>query len=194
MAGTAQRLEAIIRSIGPAQCLTTGEIASLVGLPNKQVATACCRLITGRIIERVEVGCFRLTPEGQKVEAGERKLRSGPRAPLTGPRVPRTTTLRQRAWNAMRLTRRWTVGEIATLAATGGERQPEAHLVKWFGLLVKAGYVAELPRRAPGTAPTSNGAKCWALIKDTGEIAPIVRPDGSSYDYNLGCEVPPCSR
>ncbi|MFG1409481.1 hypothetical protein V5G24_00075 [Xanthobacter sp. VTT E-85241] len=200
--GAATRLEAIVRTIGPAKCLTTAEIAGAIGIPNKQVATACCRLITGQIIERVEVGCFRLTAEGKKVARGERRLRSGPRSRLTGPRVPRPTTLRQRAWAAMRLSRRFTVGEIVTLAATAEETKAEAHLVKWFGLLVRAGYVALLPRRVPGTSPTSNGAKCWALLKDTGEIAPVIRPDGSVYDYNTGAgepcassgEAPPCSR
>lgn len=202
MAGAASRLMAIVRTIGPSQCLTTAEIAAEMDIPNKQVATACTRLVVGQIIERIEKGCFRLTSAGREVQAGRRMLKgSGPKGPLAGPRAPRPTTLRQRAWTAIRLSRRFSVADIATLAATEGDRKPEQHLVKWFGHLVGAGYLAELPRRVPGTAPTSNGHKCWALVRDTGEIAPLVRPDGTIYDYNTGegeprakRRAPSCSR
>lgn len=200
MPGAATRQEAIIRAIGPERCLTTSQIAGAIGRPHKQVATACSTLVTSRMIERVEVGCFRLTPAGREVERGERTLQSGPRSPLCGPRIARADTLRQRAWAAMRLTRRFTVPEIVTLAARPEDGAAETHLAKWWPMLMKAGYLAVLPRRAPGSAPTSNGYKCWALIRDTGDIAPLVRSDGTYYDYNTGEGTPrrkggaPCSR
>lgn len=179
--------EAIVRAIGPAQCLTTAEIAAAIGRPNKQVATACSKLVTGAVIERVEVGCFRLTPLGRDVVSGARDLPRGcPQGPHTGPKARPPDSLRQRAWAAMRLTRRFTAGEIATLAGAAADKSPETHLVSWFGMLVRAGYLAVLPRRVPGTAPTSNGHKCWTLLRDTGEIAPRVRLNGTYYDYNTG--------
>lgn len=195
MPGDARHLTAIVQTIGPANCLTTAEIAAAMGIPGKRVATACTRLVVSQIIERVERGCFRLTPAGRDVQSGKRALKgSGPKGQLTGPRVPRPSTLRQRAWTAIRLSRRFTVSEITMLAATPEDRGAERHLVKWFGHLVKAGYLAELPRRAPGTALTSNGHKCWALVRDTGETAPLIRPDGTYYDYNTGEGEPRAKR
>lgn len=197
MAGEAPNMEAIVQAIGPAACRTTAEIAELSGLTRKQVGMACGKLVMRDLIERIEVGCFRLTPNGKDIVSGAAKLDPNPRKPLNCARVPRTTTLRQRAWAAMRLQKRFTVADIATLAANERDKQPEHHLAKWFSYLVRAGYLAALPRRVPTSAPTSNGLKCWTLLRDTGDIVPLVRADGSWHDHNTGATGAggaPCSR
>lgn len=194
MAGRATNMEAVVRAIGPDACRTTAEISDAAGLDRKAAIEACCKLVVSELIERVEVGCFRLTPAGRDVASGARIIKSGPRGRMGKTRVSRSTTLRQRAWAAMRLQKRFAVTDIVTLAATGRDNDPEAHLVGWFRALTKAGYLAELPRRIAGTAPSSPGYKCWVLLRDTGEMAPLVRLDGTWHDHNTGEDGVPCSR
>ena len=96
-------------------------------------------------------------------------------------------TLRQRAWNAMRMSGAFTIGDIVMAAASGSERDADNNLQRYFCALVKARYLTVLPVRARGTKPTSNGFKRFRLLKDTGPIAPVYRANkGCLFDHNLG--------
>lgn len=84
----------------------------------------------------------------------------------------------------MRLTKRFTVSEIAMLAANDRARNPESNLWRYLKALQKVGYIVELPQRADDGIPNSNGLKVWRLVRDTGDIAPVLTVDGILKDLN----------
>ena len=93
----------------------------------------------------------------------------------------------------MRLRRRFVLADLVSDAATADDRNPEDNLLRYLRALRRAGYIAELPNRAAGTAPTSNGFKRWMLAKDTGPRAPIILSKVAAIrDQNTGEDVP-CS-
>jgi len=181
MAGVQHSIATALRT----RCLTTAEIAEIVQRPRRQVATITGRLVLSGAVERKERGCFRLTKDGEaRLDAGD-KFTSGPRGPLKRTRGPRRDRLRQRAWNAMRIKRRFTLEDVLTLAMTGDEKDPLSNLGRYLNALVKAGIlsVRGSRARAPGDAPTSNGVKVFRMEKDTGDIAPSVKKTGV-FDHN----------
>lgn len=167
-------MTAVLGAIGRGH-LTVDQIADHLPIERKKVVRAAAALIRNYLIERVEIGHYRLSGAGIETLKYSRPLRSGPRGKL-GP-APRTSSFRQRAWTAMRLQGRFTVGDVVTLAASSRERRPEQNLYRYIAALVKVGIVAELPARAPGNAESSPGFKVFRLIRNTGEFAP-------SYDVN----------
>ncbi|WP_319498802.1 hypothetical protein [uncultured Cohaesibacter sp.] len=147
------------------------------------------------VLERVELGCYQLTDDGKQIIASGQKITSGPiRSDRGLSRKPRDT-VRQRAWNVMRMSGSFTTGDITPHAAPGNEKRAEVNLLKYFAALRRAGYLVELPVRVRGTKLTSNGFKRFRLMKDTGPIAPIYRANkGCLFDHNLGerGEIIPC--
>lgn len=145
-------------------------LASRLPIPRSAIIAAAGRLVARGLFERLETGTYRLSPEGKTVLSEGRPLVGGSAGKSIKHPVY-SDSLRQRAWKAMRLSGRFTAGEIAALAARG-ERDAEDSIRRYAHLLTRAGYLAELPTRArPGKAG-SNGAKQWRLIRDTGEHAP----------------------
>ncbi|WP_457798133.1 hypothetical protein [Methylocystis sp. S23] len=166
--------------------LTTEQLARRVGKPRKAVAETVGRLIIGGYVERSERGVYSLSEEGKrKIESGER-FRPGPRGPLANPQAPKTGRLRQRAWNAMRIKKRFTVEDLVTLASRGGEKLPHNNLQRYLRALAAAGYVTKRASRSmEGQSPASNGLIVYRLEKNSGEVAPSVAHDGRSiFDHN----------
>lgn len=95
----------LLRHLGEA-CLTIGVLAQDLDLGHDQIGTALCKLIARGYVERIEAGCFQLTSDGRAAAASGVSIRPGPRGPQKGRKKPVPNTLRQRAWNAMRVSPR----------------------------------------------------------------------------------------
>lgn len=164
----------ILATLAGGACMTIDQLDASLPLNRRQISDGAAKLILRGYAERVEAGCYQLTPAGHKALATGIAITSGPRGRLTGGlrKAPRDT-LRQRAWTAMRMSGAFTVGDIALAAARPGDAMPENNLQRYMRQLHRAGYLAELPVRARGTALTSNGFKRFRLLKDTGPLAPV---------------------
>lgn len=173
-----------------ASCLTIDVLAQDLGLTNRQVSNAAAGLIEKNLLERVEAGCFQLTVQGRNAAQSGVQITSGPNGPLQSVRKPEALTLRQRAWNAIRIQRRFTVPDLLTAAAMGDEKSAANNLQRWLGYLCRARIVRRLPRRQPGTAPTSPGYVQYTLVNDLGHIAPTYRAKSRAiFDHNSGEEI-----
>lgn len=191
MAGTATHQIAVLGAIGHGH-LTVAEIADHLPIDRHDVSVAAGKLVSRRLIERMGVGTFRLTPAGKEFLDAGRALKSGPRGRHTGQRRYHGT-FRNRAWSAMRMMKRFSVPDVVMRAAREEDRDPESNLGHWLRRLIAAGYVAELPVRADDGVRNSNGLKLYWLVRDTGPLAPAHRKGGDLYDHNLR-EVVPCPR
>lgn len=171
-------------------CLTVAELAAETGLDNRVVVKAAAQLIGRGLADRAEVGCFTLTEEGEAFRATGQEVTSGPKGPLTQPyRRARKITLRDRLWAAMRIKGKASIPELLELVATD-KPGAESLARKYASALCASGHLLEL-RREPGTAPTSNGFKRFALLRNTGPEAPLVRVTAREvYDPNTGETFP----
>lgn len=90
---------------------------------------------------------------------------------------------RQRAWNAMRVHKRFTSADIRSTAEIG-----ERNLRAYLQALHSAGYLRqECPRQSGKTL----GHAVWRLVRNTGPSHPLVRRDDSGvYDQNQGVLYP----
>lgn len=193
MAGTATHQIAVLAVMahpfaGPA---TIDELDARLPIGRKQIATAAAKLIQRSFVERLETGVYALTATGRKALEDGAALTSGPhRGRRKHPAF--ADTLQQRAWNAMRLAGRFTIGDIATLAGRPEDKGVEGTLQRLFHRLARAGYLTELPKRVRGTEPGSNGFKQWRLTRDTGARAPqFLERQQAFKDVNTR-EVFPC--
>lgn len=187
MAGQGTTQIAILGAIGKG-LKTLDELDAHLPIVRSEISKAVSKLIEKLLIERLEAGIYQLTAEGCDFLAEGRTITSGPTKPLHFLRAQPENTFRQRAWNAMRLQRRFTVPSISMVAKTASDGNVVHNLQVFIGRLVAAGYVVELPAREKGTALTSNGFKVFRLIKDTGHLAPVWSK-GKMVDRNLaeGC-------
>ncbi len=177
----------IRRALADGSCRTTEELAEITGLSRRQVAKTTGRMILRRLVERVEIGCYRLTEAGLASEKAGEVLTSGPTRKHTGRRANPQGSFRQRAWAAMRMSGKFTVPDLLRLAARPGERGGTAHnLHRYLRALERAGYIRRLPVRESGTRPGSNGFIRWILMRDTGPECPALRNDGTLIDRNTG--------
>lgn len=191
MAGAATHQIAVMGAIG-ARTVDIDTLADSLPMSRKAISTAAGKLIAREYVERLETGLYRLTLMGREMLEAGANLRSGPHRGRRKHPVY-AHTLQQRAWAAMRLSSRFTIGDIATLAATPDDKKPEASLQRFFHRLTRAGYLAELPTRVPGQSETSNGFKQWRLLRDTGEHAPRWLDRQKAFkDWNTR-EVFPCA-
>lgn len=181
---------ALLAALYRGHCRTIAELEGALDLTRRQVSDAAAILLRRDYLMRMEAGCYQLTDAGiAAYERGE-VITSGPRGKHTGCKVVQNT-FRQRAWLSMRTRGRFTVGDLVCDAATEDDSNPLDNAKRYLRLLVRAGYVIELPRRVAGTAPTSNGYKLFALAKNTGREAPVFQPTKQVLrDLNLGEDVP----
>ncbi|MCT4654388.1 MAG: hypothetical protein N4A65_01125 [Cohaesibacter sp.] len=177
----------LIHNLSDGACRTIDQLDASMDHGRKEIVKATGRLIHRGLVERVEIGCYQLSNAGKDLAASGEEIKPGPFRTDRGKcRKPRDT-MRQRAWQAMRMSGSFTIGDIAMAAAGPNDARPEGNLQKYFRALRHAGYLIELPVRAQGTALTSNGFKRFRLLKDTGLIAPIYRANkGAIFDHNLG--------
>ncbi len=180
----------ILRHLSDGSCQTIDAIEVALSLTRRQISDGAARLILRGFVERTEVGCYQLTSAGLQAQKDGLVITSGPWRPLTAKaRRPPRDTFRQRIWNAMRMSRTFTVGDLV-VAAARDELDAENNTSCYLRRLVAAGYVIELPTRQKGTRLTSNGFKRWRLIHDSGPIAPAYRRNQDAlHDFNTGKDV-----
>ena len=179
----------IIKAI-TAACLSADTLATAVGQPPSKVGRALSGLVLRGMAERREKGCFAATAFGLEhvaehgfVARGAPKTKKSSRAAVRG-------TLRQRAWNVMRIQSPFTVRAIAALAAKDNP-DAEHSLHKWFSALEVAGYLQREPRREAPQKPGSNGLLRYRLVKNTGMTAPVHSVEhGCIRDLNTGKDTP----
>lgn len=177
----------LLHHLSENECKTTDVLADELGFNRRQISDAARGLIMRGLIERVEIGCYQLTPLGLNARCQGLEISSGPIGPRrNGKWRSPGNTLRQKAWRAMRRMVTFTISDVLVLAQSGSEKSARSNIEQYIRDLNAAGYVQELQSRVRGTAPGSNGYKRFRLLKDTGEFAPIVRSSRSElFDRNL---------
>lgn len=166
-------------------CWLLADLAAALGLTHSQVSQAAALLICRGWVERVEIGCFQLTQAGCRAVAEGVRIDSGVTGPDRAQRVPSRKSIRQRAWNAMRIQKVFTVADLATAVQQPGDGDVVENLRRYCAELTASGYLLRAARRQRGTAPGSNGFVVYTLIRDTGRIAPVYsRKAGAIHDFN----------
>ncbi|SDQ18006.1 hypothetical protein [Pseudovibrio sp. Tun.PSC04-5.I4] len=180
------------------ECQTLDMLDSDVrlSLSRRQFIEAAGFLTMKGYLERVERGCYQLTQSGRKAadEGLVIPIGGGTRVQKHR-RSPRRNSLRQRAWNAMKISGAFTLSDIVLAAAQPTDKQPESNLQRYLRVLFQAGYLTILPVKARSTKPHSNGFRRFRLIRDTGPLAPVWSQQKSlMLDFNLthDGEVTPC--
>lgn len=187
---TEARLQTQVFELIRATCLPVEHLAGLLSEPRAQVARALAGLVQRGLAERQEQGCFIATEFGLNhvqahgfVARGAPNTRHARRAAVRG-------TLRQRAWNVMRMQSPFTIRAIAALASTDNP-EAECALRNWFQALEVAGYLQREPRREAPTLRGSNGLLRYRLVRNTGMIAPVHSVQhGCIRDPNTGEDTP----
>ena len=181
---------ALLQALADGSCQTIDELERALDLTRRQVSDAAACLLRRDYLMRHAAGRYGLTEAGIAVAAAGEVIRSGPRGPSGAVPVYRDT-LRERAWRAMRIARRFTVDDIVSDAARHGEAGARENTRKYIGRLCEAGFVRELARRKTGVALTSNGFKRFELARNTGPRAPVYREARKvMHDFNTGEDVP----
>ncbi|MGD9863055.1 MAG: hypothetical protein AB7S99_07575 [Pseudodonghicola sp.] len=184
---------ALLNTLADGSCRTIDQLETELDLTRRQVSDAASCLLRRNYLMRMAVGCYQLTDAGITAAVSGEVIKSGPTRPHFGVKKVRNT-LQERAWRSMRMRRRFTIMDIVEDAATEEDGKPADTIGRYLRALRDAGYVRELPRRAEGSAITSNGFKRWMLSRDTGPKAPSVRSKVKAiHDFNTGEDVP-CKR
>ncbi|KZL17846.1 hypothetical protein [Pseudovibrio sp. Ad37] len=127
---------------GECQTLEMLDADTALSLSRKQIIEAAGFLTMKGYLERVERGCYQLT------QSGRQAADDGLVIPLGGSsrvqkhkRTPRRNSLRQRAWNAMKISGAFTLSDIVLVAAQASDKQPESNLQRYLRSLIQAGYL-----------------------------------------------------
>lgn len=192
MAWIAEQLLTAIGRAAPRDCITEAAVLLITGLTPRQIEQGILKLRKHGLVEKVEPGCHKLTDAGRAAVQSGARLRSGPRGNgQPGKRIHKDS-LRIRVWRAIRIRRKFSIPDLVSLVAEGGEKDIESNIRKYLSALTRAGILTELPRREAGTALTSNGYKRWWLTdgKDSGPLAPVWRQGANTvYDPNTEIEA-----
>ena len=185
------RLRGLLRALAAAERVPVDELVRATGMARTRVVTAMVTLTSRGLVRSVGPSCYVLTAAGHRVVESGREIRSGPRGLHTGVRRPAQDTLRARLWRALRLKRKASLPQLLTLAARGSERAAENNAWMYLRALHSAGYIHRLATRAPGESPSSRGRIRWLMLRDTGPMAPAVRPRHREViDTNTGERIP----
>lgn len=172
-----------------AQAVNLNDLVERLPIPRPALVAAAGRLVARGLVERAEDGVYRLSPAGSAALVSGLKIGGDPARRRKHPLY--ADSLRQRAWRAMRLSIRFTAGDIVALAARD-EIDAEDSIRRFCHQLVRADYLAELPTRTSPERPGDNGRKQWRMVRDTGELAPQYMAASKAFrDRNTG-EVAPC--
>jgi predicted transcriptional regulator len=185
-----QLAQALLSELATAECQKTAELAQILNAPKRKVSDAAGVLIGRGLITRPVIGTYRITEEGRRAHEAGVTISTGPKGPHGTIPVHRDT-FRERVWRSIRIRRRFTIGDVVSDATRDTEKDPRANAARYIRMLRYAGYLRELPRRQQGSAPTSNGFKVFALVRDTGPRAPVWRKTQRVlHDFNLGEDIP----
>lgn len=174
------------------KCLPIAQIARELGLEHRQVAFAAAELVEKGYLQRRKRGCFELSTLGRSAKQNGVSITKG-RA-CAAPRcsgVPNQNTLRQRAWNVMRMAQKFSVPDLLTVATTGTEKSAASNLQRYCRALCRAGVLVQLRQKQPGDAPSSPGSFRFMLVNNLGPLAPSYRRERHAlWDYNSEKEIP----
>ena len=187
----------LLQHLRDGSCQTLDQLDAVLPLTRRQISDGAATLIRRDYLDRVELGCYCLTSAGVAASDRGEQITSGPIGPLTcKSRRKWRSTLRQRAWTAMRMSGTFSISELV-IAASKDDKQPEVNLLDYLRALSRVGYVAVLPAARGGLRRNSKNGKRFRLLKDTGPIAPEWRSrKGVVWDRNLDqlVEEVPCAR
>lgn len=186
-------MQVLLEALPEQGCRTTAELAAVTGLDPKYVSQRAAVLHARALIVTDRPGCYRITAAGLVARAAGTVSRPGPKGPLTGRKPAGAVSLTQHVWTALRFAKKATVRELVGLAGLddGRYRDPVGQAGRYLALLTISGHVAALPRREPGTAPTSNGHIRFLLVRDSGPRAPLwSQRHGDITDPNTGERFP----
>lgn len=181
---------ALLHHLSNDLCLTVDQMADALGVSRAQAVNAAHKLMRRKYLLKMATGCFQLSPEGAVAAQAGVAITSGPMG-KTGAIATHRGTFRERAWSAMCIHRRFTIGDVVAAAGRDEEKNARENARKYILVLCRAGYVKELSRRVPGTAMGSNGFKQFFLARNTGPRAPVYRAELCViHDFNTGEDVP----
>ena len=170
-------------------CLTVDDLMAAVGQTRTRVTRALSGLVVRGLAERREKGCYAATAAGLEHFAKHGHIVRGTHK-LKDIRVRVRGSLRQRAWNVMRIKSPFTIREVAALA-TVERKDAERSLYVWFRALEIAGFIRREPRRETSDLNGSNGWLRYRLMKNTGMAAPVhSAAKGVIHDPNTGKDTP----
>lgn len=184
----------VLHALSHGACLTIDELDACTDVQRSSISKSVNMLISRGFAERVEIGCYQLTRAGRKAAQNGEKIGAGRWRPLPERAQRPRASLRQKAWNVMRMGDVFTSDDLAMLAGSG-YRRPIADLQSYICLLRRAGYLHEMPVRKRGTTPGHQGFRRYRLIRNTGPIAPVWQANRKVlFDHNLGerGECVPC--
>jgi hypothetical protein len=93
----------------------------------------------------------------------------------------RPPVARVKIWRSMRMMRRFTIADLCATA------EAQSHNVKtYLGALINSGYIRKLKRQAPKRG--IEGHAVYALVKDTGPLAPQRVKGGTIFDPNVAVD------
>lgn len=176
------------------KCLSIADIAAELDMARHQVSHAAARLIERGYMERVDAGCFQLTASGIAACDSGLVIQSGPRGKhKTVRRMPRISQ-RQRAWNAMRIHRSFTIRDIVTVVARGNYEAAIDNVGRYMRELARAGVLVTQAQREEGVHLKSQGFLRYRLQRDLGPIAPVYsQANDVLHDPNAVQEAARCS-
>lgn len=164
--------------------LTPSHAADRLSKSKQNVQNAFDNLVRRGLAVSV-CGAYRATTEGMEFIAAGKEIKSGQAGPGGKPRVV-VNTMRSKAWRAMRIKGKFDTDDLARACLDGSEiaRDPTGNLRHFISSIAACGYLVEMKRRTPGSAPTSPGKKRWMLVRNTGPKTPILHSSGDVWDPN----------
>lgn len=159
----------------------TRELISSLGMTRDGVRDTCARLERRGLLARAE-GIYQITEAGKQAVSGGADIVSG--SGLGGCAERYKSSIRSRAWRALRIRRKAGLDELLPLllepgASTEDEQRTGRYLARYLDALAKAGFLHALPRRG--------GPARWLLVRDTGPCAPAWnKARGTVADTNTG--------
>ena len=84
----------VLHALSPGACKTLPVLSDALGLTHRQMCNAASALIGKGLVKRIDIGRYRLTPDGERAVAAGVAITSGPNAPFEAVRRPMADTLR----------------------------------------------------------------------------------------------------
>jgi IclR helix-turn-helix domain len=149
-----------------------------LGMAKDNAHRAIHVLVRRGLVTQAHYGRYRITDEGRAWLVTGRLVNRG-RHPRS-PQAVRSGTLRERFWRAMRMMRRFTVADLAQMAAGPEGRDPRSGAKHYVKALERAGFL----RRLPGPR---NRAGTWMLVRNSGPRPPVLnKRETALHDPNTG--------
>jgi hypothetical protein len=180
MTAMPQILGAIARH-APYECVTAARLAALTGLPRDTLDSVTQALVGRRLLRVTGKGCYQLTSGGRATAA---ELERAPVRTVRSQIYDRIWTALRLGFQADRLGRKLTVGDLVLAIADGGEKSIEGRIRSYVGALIRSGYVV----RMRGARPAR-----YQLLRDTGPLAPVwsdTRENERVHDPNIDRDIP----